>query len=432
MNKEFQQILDYLYGLLPMYQRTGSLAIKKDLDNTLALCRHLGNPHKKFKSIHVAGTNGKGSSSHMLASVLQEAGYHTGLYTSPHLKSFTERIKIDGVCIPEEFVIQFVNGLKPVIEQIMPSFFELTVVMAFDYFARREVDIAVVEVGLGGRLDSTNVVNPEISLITNIGLDHAEMLGDTLEKIAFEKAGIIKKDVPVVVSEYQEEVAPVFEDIAKKKKTRLHIANKSLHTTNVKNEGLRLVFDVAEGKKTRFTRLVSDLPGTYQLKNIPGVIKTLDLLPSGEFVISESALRKGLASVKNNTGLKGRWQTLGQNPLVICDTGHNEDGIKEVAKCISATKYNKLFIIFGMVKDKDPKKLLIHLPKEAKYYFCEPDIPRKLPADSLNDIAREADRSGIVIEDVNAALKTALQEAGENDLIFIGGSNFVVAELENL
>lgn len=432
MNKEFQEVLSYLYGLLPMYQRQGNVAIHKNLHNTLELCKYFGDPHKKIKTIHVAGTNGKGSSSHMIASVLQEAGYHTGLYTSPHLKSFTERIRIDGACVSEDFVVEFVKQNKAIIEKVMPSFFEFTVVMAFQYFVQNEVDIAVIEVGMGGRLDSTNVIDPEVSLITNIGLDHAEILGDSLPKIAFEKAGIIKKQKPVVVSELQEEVIGVFRQVAAENASQLYIAGEYIACSNLKNENLRLVFDVLENGRPRFAKMVCDLGGAYQVKNIPGVIKTLDLLSPEKFVITENALRRGLASVKQNTGLKGRWQILREQPFTVCDTGHNEDGIKEVATCISAQKHARLFIIFGMVKEKDPKKLLIHLPKEATYYFCEPDLPRKLPAEELFQAAESMGRAGRIVRNVNDAIAAANAEAGDDDLIFIGGSNFVVAEIDNL
>lgn len=432
MNQEFQQVLTYLYGLLPMYQRHGNVAIHKNLHNTLELCRYFGDPHKKFKSIHIAGTNGKGSCSHMIASVLQEAGYHTGLYTSPHLKSFTERIRIDGACVPEDYVVEFVRQHKPVIERIMPSFFEFTVVMAFQYFAESEVDVAVIEVGMGGRLDSTNVIFPEVSLITNIGMDHAEILGDSLPKIAFEKAGVIKLHKPVVVSEYQEEVAGVFEKVAAECDSPLYMASRDICCENVKSENFRLVCDVMEGGKPRFTRLVCDLAGAYQVKNLPGVIKTLDVLPPQDFVITENALRRGLASVKQNTGLKGRWQILRQEPLTVCDTGHNEEGIKEVVKCIAEVSYSRLFIIMGVVKEKDPKKLFIHLPLDATYYFCEPDLPRKLPAAELSRVAESFGIKGRVVPNVNDAIAAANADAGKDDMIFIGGSNFVVAEIDNL
>ncbi len=431
MNSNFQEVLSYLYGLLPMYQRVGNSAIKKNLDNTIALCKHYGDPHLKFKSIHIAGTNGKGSVSHMLSSVLQEAGYHTGLYTSPHLKSFTERIRVNGLNISEEYVIDFVESSKAIIEKVEPSFFELTVAMAFKYFADSRVDLAVVEVGLGGRLDSTNVIHPLVSLITNIGLDHAEMLGDTLEKIAFEKAGIIKQGTPVVISERQETISNVFLEQAGNKKADLYFAGDELQCKNVRSEIYRLKFDLYKCNQLMIEGLVTDLAGKYQVKNVPGVIKVLELLPQ-EFSVSKDEIRKGLGKVVVNTGLKGRWQILQESPLVICDTGHNVEGITEVVRNLSETPYHKLYLILGMVKEKDCQKILELLPKEANYYYCEPDIPRMQSAVRLNEVARSIGREGGIIPDVNEALDFVLQKANKDDLIFIGGSNFVIAELKNL
>jgi len=432
MKGTFQETLDYLFSLLPMYQRVGSSAIKKNLDNTIALCVHLGDPHLKFRSIHIAGTNGKGSTAHMLASVLQSAGYHTGLYTSPHLKSFTERIKINGVEISEGYVVEFVRELKPLIEEVRPSFFELTVAMAFKYFADNQVDVAVVEVGLGGRLDSTNIITPMVSLITNIGLDHHEMLGDTLPKIAFEKAGIIKENVPVVISEYQEEVQGVFTEIAGSKRAPLYFTSKEYQGKNLERGNYRIKFDLYQKDKLILADLVCDLPGEYQIKNIPAVIKVLELLPENQFVVSDSDLRKGLAQVVENTGLKGRWQVLQDKPLVVCDTAHNEEGMWEIVQCISGRKYENLHLILGMVKEKNAKSMINLFPKDANYYFCQPNIPRMQDAKVLLNVARESGRNGKTIENVNNALKEALSKAKEGDLIFIGGSNFVIAELNNL
>jgi dihydrofolate synthase/folylpolyglutamate synthase len=432
MNSTFNEVVDYLYGLLPMYQRVGNAAIKKNLDNTLALCEILGNPHLKFESIHVAGTNGKGSSSHYLASVFQEAGYHTGLYTSPHLKSFTERIRLNGIPISEEYVVDFVNKIKPDMERIQPSFFELTVVMAFKYFADNKVDIAIVEVGLGGRLDSTNVISPLVSLITNIGNDHADMLGDTVEKITFEKAGIIKRNTPVVISEYQQDVADVFSKKSIELNAPISFASKEYHCEILDENPFRLSLDISKNGKVKYENIVTDLPGKYQLKNIPGVIKTLEILPEDKFSISESELRKGLGKVKTNTGLKGRWQVLQEKPLLICDTAHNEDGIREVAKSISSINYHQLHIIIGMLSDKDSIKALRLLPINAKYYFCEPDVPRKKPAEQLYADAKSIGLEGKIIKDVNEAIAIALKDAESDDLIYIGGSNFVVAEINDL
>ncbi|HMQ00003.1 MAG TPA: folylpolyglutamate synthase/dihydrofolate synthase family protein, partial [Cyclobacteriaceae bacterium] len=372
---------------LPMFQRIGAAAFKKDLTNTIALCEHLGNPQHKFKSIHVGGTNGKGSSSHMLASVLQEAGYKTGLYTSPHLKDFTERIRINGESVSEQFVVDFVARIKPQIEFIKPSFFEITVVMAFEYFAQQKVDVAVIEVGMGGRLDSTNVIMPVLSLITNIGTDHQEFLGDTPQKIAFEKAGIIKKEVPVVISEYQAEVADVFMKKAQEKNAAIYFAANEI--TCVKDaRGIFLVTDTVNQNSI----LTLDLAGNYQQKNLPGVLKSLRLLQDIGFQITAEQIQNGLAHVVRNTNLKGRWQQIGSNPLSICDTGHNLEGIQEVLQQIAQQHFETLHIVWGSVKDKDIAAILSLLPKDAKYYFCQAKIPRAMDA---ADLAKMAAKQGL-------------------------------------
>jgi dihydrofolate synthase / folylpolyglutamate synthase len=422
----YQETLDYLYQNLPMFQRVGAIAYKKDLTNTLALCEVLGNPHLKFKSIHIAGTNGKGSSSHMLASILQSAGYKTGLYTSPHLKEFTERIRINGIEVSKEFVVDFVARIKPAIEIIKPSFFEITVVMAFDYFAQQQVDIAVIEVGLGGRLDSTNVITPIVSLITNISWDHADILGDTLEKIAFEKAGIIKKHVPVVLSEYQHELKPVFTEQALKQRCRLITAT-SYCTVQRTAAG---EYDVTHYPRSYSVKL--DLMGGYQSKNLQGVLVTVEVLNENGFAISVNQIKDGLSKVATQTGLKGRWQTIGTNPLIICDTGHNEGGIQEILNQINEMQFNQLHIVLGMVKDKDISKILSLLPKYAKYYFCNAKIPRAMLAVELKQRAEAADLQGIAIADVNEAIAEAKRNSNQDDFIFVGGSTFVVAEIENL
>lgn len=409
-----------------MFQRVGAVAYKKDLTNTLALCAALDNPHKKFKSIHVAGTNGKGSSSHMLASVLQSAGYKTGLYTSPHLKEFTERIRVDGKEVSKDFVVDFVARVKPAIEQIRPSFFEITVAMAFDYFANQQVDIAVVEVGLGGRLDSTNVISPIVSLITNISWDHADILGDTLPKIAFEKAGIIKENIPVVISEYQSEVNPVFVEQAKKNKSRLVMATQEFQIER-KSPG---VYNVSRAND-EFT-VVLDLKGKYQAMNLAGVLATIDRLGENGFEVTREHLLEGLKHVTQKTGLKGRWQKIGDHPLIICDTGHNEAGISEVLSQIKELYVQKLHMVWGMVKDKDISKILELLPKDASYYFCEARIPRAMTAELLFEKASNMGLTGRVVKDVNEAIALAKKMAQPDDLIFVGGSTFVVAEVENL
>lgn len=410
-----------------MFQRVGSIAYKKDLKNTIKLCDALGNPQQKFQSIHVAGTNGKGSTSHMLASVLQSAGYKTGLYTSPHLKEFTERIKIDGEEVSQKFVVDFIEKIKPVIEIIKPSFFEITVAMALDYFAWKKVDIAIIEVGLGGRLDSTNIITPMVSVITNIGWDHKDILGDTLAKIAFEKAGIIKRNVPVVISERQIEIEEVF--IAKARECSAEISFASDQYL-ARNLGGKL--HVSKDDRTLFRELNLPLKGLYQEKNLPGVLNTVDILRHNGFSISNDQLRSGLENTVTQTNFKGRWQKLRDEPLVICDTGHNPDGIREIVRQISLTKFNKLHIVFGAVKDKDITDVLTLLPKDASYYFCQAKLPRALDASVLAEKAKEIGLSGVAIPDVNEAKRAALKNASKDDMIFIGGSTFVVAEIEEL
>lgn len=424
----YQEALDYLYLNLPVFHRVGASAYKKDLTNTLALCASLGNPQRAFRSVHVAGTNGKGSTSHMLASVLQSAGYTTGLYTSPHLKDFTERIRVNGAEIPHAFVVDFVNRIRPAVEEIMPSFFETTVAMAFDYFAQAPIDVAVIEVGLGGRLDSTNVITPELSVITNISWDHKDLLGDTLEKIAYEKAGIIKSGIPVVVSERQPAVSAVFEAEAAARGTSLMFAS-DRYRMEPEGAGFRVV---EAGGALRLT--VDDFPlrGFYQRRNVPGVVAAVEALRLRGFSISEDALVQGLREVTVLTGLKGRWQILGQRPLTVCDTGHNEDGVREVVSQLAAQTFRKLHIVWGSVNDKDITAILRLLPKAADYYFCQAQIPRALDAYTLAEQASAAGLRGEVIPDVNEAFRRAKARADEEDMIFIGGSTFVVAELENL
>ena len=410
-----------------MFQRVGASAYKKDLTNTLKLCEALGNPQNKFKSIHVAGTNGKGSTSHMLASILQSSEYRTGLYTSPHLKEFTERIKINGQEVEQDFVVDFVDRVKPLIETIKPSFFEITVAMAFDYFARQNVDVAVIEVGLGGRLDSTNVITPVLSVITNIGWDHMDILGDSLPKIAFEKAGIIKPDVPVVVSERQPEVEDVFISRAHACGSEIFFASDSFEVTS---DGPML--RISWNGKLIYDHVRLPLKGYYQHKNLPGVLKAVDILRMNDFNISDHQLLSGLENVTTQTNFKGRWQKLRDKPLVICDTGHNVDGMREIVAQIAQTKFNRLHMVIGMVKDKDISKVLSLLPRDATYYFCQAKLPRALDANILAEKAAEAGLKGSVISDVNEAKNQAIESAGPDDLVFIGGSTFVVAELDEL
>ena len=425
----YQETLDFLYSKLPMFTRVGAAAFKKDLTNTIIFCEALNNPQNKFKSIHVAGTNGKGSTSHMLASVLQAQGFKTGLYTSPHLKDFRERIRINGKMISKAEVKSFVKTNKKLIFEIEPSFFEATVAMAFEHFARHQVDIAVIEVGLGGRLDSTNIITPEISVITNISFDHTNMLGNTLPEIAGEKAGIIKKGIPVVIGETHPESEPIFVEKAKAESAQIFFADDDLEARDISVKNNKLQLSVYEKNTLKYQKLKSDLTGLYQPKNILTVLKTLDVLnEQSGLEVAKKSIYDGLAQVKKRTGLRGRWQTLSKNPLMICDTGHNEAGITEVIKNIEQTQYERLHIVFGMVKDKDITKVLSLMPKNASYYFCKPDIERGLETHELQKQAAAFGLEGIACQSVPDAKATAISHAGENDLIFIGGSTFVVAE----
>jgi len=427
---DYQKTLDYLYSQLPMFTRDGASAFKKDLTNTLELCKRLGNPQHQFKSVHVGGTNGKGSTSHMLAAILQTAGYKTGLYTSPHLRDFRERIRIDGEMISEQHVIDFVENHKRDFEEIKPSFFEMTVAMAFDAFAREKVDIAIIEVGLGGRLDSTNVITPLLSVITNIGWDHMNMLGDTLQLIAGEKAGIIKPGIPVIVGEYQQEVADVFREKARQENSVINFASDEwkVYPGGI-NEIEYLDFKIEKISPLLYLHLQLDLLGTYQLKNIKPVMSAVQELKKQRFVITDDDIRTALRQVKTLTGLHGRWETLSHHPLTICDTGHNPEGITEVLKGIESTPHDNLHFVIGVVNDKDISKILAMLPKPATYYFCKPDIPRGLNAESLKEQAENFGLHGDMYISVKAAFNAAQGNAGKHDLVFVGGSTFVVAEI---
>lgn len=412
-----------------MFTRIGSAAIKKDLTNTIALCKALNNPQDKLVCIHVAGTNGKGSTSHMLASILQEAGYKTGLYTSPHLSDFRERIKINGKLIPEQNVVDFVQQHKELFEQIEPSFFEWTVALCFDYFAKEKVDIAIIETGLGGRLDSTNIIKPVLSVITNIGWDHMDMLGDTLPKIASEKAGIIKSTIPVVIGEYQEETFPVFMEKAKLEKSEIILAMQHVNVLYFKSSVQQAAFDVQFQFGLYWKNVFCDLNGLYQEKNIRTVLACLEPIRKAGFQFTEKHVRNALESVKRNTGLMGRWQILGKNPSIICDTGHNVNGIEYVVNQINMQEYQNLHMVIGMVKDKDIKKVLALLPKNAEYYFTKANIPRALSENELQQQAIEFSLKGKTYPSVAEALEAAQKNASSYDLIFIGGSTFVVAEV---
>ena len=420
-----------------MFSKEGQAAMKPGLQNIIKFCQKLRNPEEKFKSIHIGGTNGKGSSSHMLAAVLQEAGYKTGLYTSPHLRDFRERIRINGEMISENGVTDFVKSNQQFIEEIEPSFFEVTVAMAFEYFALNKVDIAIIEVGLGGRLDSTNIIQPELSLISNISYDHMNILGNTLAEIATEKAGIIKTKTPVIISQRQEEIQEIFINKSSELQSSISFASDDWELTqsSLQNTNTDLLKVEVKQKSTnenpifKFNSLELDLTGSYQLKNLSGVLSALKQLKTLGYKITDQNIISALANVKKLTGLMGRWHTLGKKPLTICDTGHNEDGIKEVLKNISLSKFNNLHMVFGMVKDKDISKILALLPQDARYYFCQPNIPRAKSADELHAEAMQFGLKGDYFESVHSALEAAKKNALENDLIFIGGSTFVVAEI---
>lgn len=428
----YEQTITYLYEKLPVFHRIGKKAYKADLSNTIALCGHLDNPQNKFKTIHVAGTNGKGSTAHYLAAILQSAGYKTALYTSPHLKSFTERIRISGEPISENSVINFVKENQNFIETIKPSFFELSVGMAFDYFAKERVDIAIIEVGLGGRLDSTNIITPILSVITNISFDHTDILGDTLPKIAYEKAGIIKRQVPVVISERNHETSTVFIDKAKDENTPIYFASDEYIVKNsILNENCIDIEIVRIKDKFPFL-ITSQLMGNYQFKNIIGVLKAVDLLGQIGYLISHSNLENGFAKVVDLTGLKGRWQTLSKFPKIICDTAHNIAGISQILNNLKLSQYHQLWMVLGFVSDKDISSILGLLPKEANYIFCQANIPRALPASELWSKAKDFGLSGVIINEVNEAIDYAVSKSNKNDLIYVGGSTFVVAEIKAL
>ncbi len=426
---DYLQTLDYLFNALPMFQRVGASAFKKDLTNTLQLCAHLGNPQDRFPSVHVAGTNGKGSSSHAICAVLMAAGYKVGLYTSPHLKSFTERIKINGEEISQAAVVDFVSANKAVLDDLKPSFFEMTVAMAFWYFGKEQVDIAVIEVGMGGRLDSTNVITPILSLITNIGWDHMQFLGNTLPDIAREKAGIIKNQVPVVISRKQPETTAVFESVANEQHAPIYFAEDLVQLIPV-SAGSRQTHVVISGDVQ--WPLNFDLKGEYQRYNLPGIIFSLMQLQQQGWNITIPHMQRGLSEVSTMTGLKGRWQVLGKEPLMICDTAHNLDGIREVVAQIKKQHFEKLWVVLGMVQDKDISQVLEQLPISAQYFFCQANIPRAMPAEQLATLAQNKGLNGEVVADVNEAIQIALGRAGSKDMIFIGGSTFVVAEINHL
>ncbi|MFB9862104.1 bifunctional folylpolyglutamate synthase/dihydrofolate synthase [Rufibacter immobilis] len=428
----YEQALEYLYQQLPMFHRIGNAAFKKSLDNIIALTQALDNPQQHFKTVHVAGTNGKGSSSSMLSAVLQAAGYKTGLYTSPHLKDFTERIRVNGEMISKEKVAQFTERHQSLFEQVKPSFFEMTVALAFEHFAQEQVDIAVIEVGLGGRLDSTNIITPLVSLITNIGLDHQSLLGNTLPEIAQEKAGIIKPGVPAVVSLTQPAVSAVFEKKAAETQSPLVFADQVYQVEAKGISGLHSSFEVYFNQQLLLGDLKLSLLGNYQKFNLPGVLATVEELRRQGFVISADHVRQGLEKVQEFTGLQGRWQVLAQEPLTICDTGHNIDGITHVVKQLLALRPKQVHFVFGAVNDKDIQSVLRLLPVSYRYYFCEAQIPRALPVQQLWEEAQFAGLKGAAYPTVQDAILSAKAHAQPDEVIFIGGSTFVVAEIPEL
>ena len=428
----YTETLDFLYARLPMFHRIGPAAYKNSLENTLLIDEYFGHPHRNFKTVHVAGTNGKGSVSHMLAAVLQAAGYKTGLYTSPHLVDFRERIRVNGEMIPEQEVTEWVekHAVGQNLWNIEPSFFELTVALAFDYFSRQKEDIAIIEVGLGGRLDSTNIITPEVSVITNIGYDHVQLLGDTLAKIAGEKAGIIKPKVPVVIGETNPETEQVFRNVAADRNAPLFFADHEFKTAySMLGLNGKQVLNILKNDNPAFPDLKVDLLGIYQQKNVPTVLKTIEIMQENGWKISRQNIYDGLSDAAKSTGLMGRWQIIGNNPLTICDTGHNEDGIKMIVGQIKNTAYKNLHVVFGMVADKDIVHVLQLLPREATYYFTRAALPRALDEKNLAEQANLIGLHGRSYSSVKEAFTAARMNADRNDLVFVGGSNFVVAEI---
>jgi dihydrofolate synthase / folylpolyglutamate synthase len=424
----YNQTLEYLFARLPMYQRVGAAAYKADLVNIIKLTEILGKPHTRLKSIHVAGTNGKGSSSHMLAAVMHQCGYKTGLYTSPHLIDFRERIRINGKMIPKNYVVEFVQKYKEQFEPIAPSFFEWTFALALDYFVNEEVDVAIIEVGLGGRLDSTNIITPKASLITNISNDHANLLGDTIEKISNEKAGIIKPRVPVVISQYQSESAHVFNSVAREKRSQLEFADKNYKVVDSKLEKGMLNANILNRTTGATVNYQLDLTGNYQLKNLLGVLNVLEFIEKAGYLIEPANIHTALKQVCKLTGLAGRWQQLGEKPSIIADSGHNEDGVRQVLENLKSLSFQHLHFVFGTVNDKDVTKILALLPKDATYYFVKADIPRALDEKELCAKALKMKLHGKSFPTVDAGLKEAKKRAKKSDLILIGGSTFVVGD----
>ena len=426
----YPETLEYIYSHLPMFSRVGSSAIRKGLRNITLLCESLGNPQQGLRCIHVAGTNGKGSVSHMLAAVLQSAGYRTGLYTSPHLSDFRERIRLDGRMVEESFVTSFTERVRPLIEEIGPSFYEITVAMAFQYFREREADVAVIETGLGGRLDSTNLITPEVSVITNIGWDHMQILGDTLIEIAVEKAGIVKPGVPSVVGEWDAETAAVFKKTSEARRSPLRFADRVAEVTSVQDRFPHLEVRVRRSDDGSEREYLLELPGLYQSRNLLTVLATVDVLREQGWRIGEEAVGEGLRRARSLTGLHGRWETLRLSPRVVLDVAHNEPGMRQLLLQLKHTRYDRLRIVIGMVRDKDISAVLSLLPREAEYLFTRADVPRAMPADELAAKAAEAGLDGRIFPDVNTALQSAIDASGADDLVLVCGSVFLVGEVD--
>lgn len=426
----YQETIQWLFSQLPMFQRVGNQAFKKDLGNIIALCEQLGQPQSQFKSIHIAGTNGKGSTAHILAAILQTAGYKVGLYTSPHYKDFRERIKINGSYISEQAVIEFVANNKTAFQEIRPSFFEMTVAMAFDYFHKEAVDIAIIETGLGGRLDSTNVLSPLLSIITNIGMDHEAMLGNTLPLIAGEKAGIIKPNTPVLIGETHPETAPVFIEKAAKEAAPILFVDEVVEAQLMERNHQTAQYNItSQAYDLDFQALLFDLTGTYQIHNLKTALLATFFLSKENFLINPAHIRAACADVQNISKLLGRWQVLSESPLTICDSGHNGHGLQYTIQALEELNKEQVHFVFGTVNDKDLSKVFPLLPKEALYYFCKAAIPRGLDANTLREAAKEYGLKGGVYPSVGAAFEAAQARAGEHDCVFVGGSIFVVGEV---
>lgn len=424
----YPQAVEYLYERLPMFHRVGPAAYKANLDNTIRLMEVLGKPHLRVKCIHVAGTNGKGSCSHMLAAILQQAGYTTGLYTSPHLVDFRERVRINGKLVPKNTVVDFIEAHRETFEEIKPSFFEWTFAFAMDYFASQEVDVAVIETGLGGRLDSTNVIQPKVCLITNIGLDHTNLLGDTLEAIAKEKAGIIKPKTPVVIGQYQSESASIFSAVARELKAPIEFADKNYRVVGTKQVKGLLTVEVLDRRDGQTEHYELDLTGNYQAKNLLGVLDVIGFIEKAGYVVEKAHVKKALRQVIRMTGLAGRWQVISKRPLTIADSAHNTDGLKQALESIRSTPHRRLHVVFGAVGDKDINSMLALLPPKAIYYFVNASLPRALAAKELCEKAKRYKLHGKAFTSVKEGIKSARKAAGKDDLVFIGGSIFVVGE----